>query len=85
MIEKLRMETVPRTWLHDGWLMEQLASQGVAILFVSSELEEVMSMSDRILVMHEGQIMGELDRDQMTEESIMQLATGNVESAISDT
>lgn len=62
-------------------LMEDLAKQGVAILFVSSELEEVMGMSDRTLVMHEGQITGELSRDQLSEEAIMQLATGNTEAA----
>ena len=39
-------------------LMEELASQGVAILFVSSEMEEVLGMSDRTLVMHEGRITG---------------------------
>jgi ribose transport system ATP-binding protein len=57
-------------------LMEELAGRGVAILFVSSEMEEVMGMSDRTLVMHEGRITGELRRDQLSEESIMQLATG---------
>ncbi|MDG2129276.1 MAG: sugar ABC transporter ATP-binding protein [Fuerstiella sp.] len=59
-------------------LMEELAEQGVAILFVSSEMEEVIGMSDRTLVMHEGRISGELTRDELTEEAIMQLATGNV-------
>ncbi len=56
-------------------LMEQLASQGMAILFASSELEEIIGMSDRVLVMHEGRITGELSRDQASEESIMRLAT----------
>ena len=59
-------------------LMEELASQGVAILFVSSEMEEVLGMSDRTLVMHEGRITGELTREQLSEEAIMQLATGNL-------
>ncbi|MDG1894159.1 MAG: sugar ABC transporter ATP-binding protein [Fuerstiella sp.] len=59
-------------------LMEELAEQGVAILFVSSEMEEVLGMSDRTLVMHEGRITGELTRDELTEKAIMQLATGNV-------
>lgn len=59
-------------------LMENLAREGVAILFVSSEMEEVIGMSDRTIVMHEGQITGELPHDQLTEEAIMQLATGNV-------
>ena len=57
-------------------LMEKLAADGVAILFVSSELEEIIGMSDRTLVMHEGQITGELDRSELTEQSIMNLATG---------
>ena len=57
-------------------LMEELAERGVAILFVSSEMDEVLSMSDRTLVMHEGRLSGELNRDQLSEEAIMQLATG---------
>mgnify|MGYP001252949499 CR=1 FL=1 len=58
-------------------LMEELARQGVGILFASSEMEEVLGMSDRIMVMHEGQISGELLRDEISEEAIMQLATGH--------
>ncbi|MEL6105071.1 MAG: sugar ABC transporter ATP-binding protein [Planctomycetota bacterium] len=58
-------------------LMEQLAASGVGILFVSSEMEEILGMSDRTLVMHEGNITGELSRSELSEESIMQLATGN--------
>ncbi|MFT5324443.1 MAG: ribose transport system ATP-binding protein [Planctomycetaceae bacterium] len=58
-------------------LMEQLAEQGVAILFVSSELEEILGMSDRAIVMHEGRISGELMRDSLSEESVMHLATGS--------
>ena len=57
-------------------LMEQLAADGVAILFVSSELEEVLGMADRAFVMHEGRLAGELPRDQLSEEAVMQLATG---------
>ncbi len=57
-------------------LMEELAREGVAILFVSSDLEEVLGMSDRALVMHEGRITGELTREQLSEEAVMQLATG---------
>ena len=62
-------------------LMEQLAASGVAILFVSSEMEEVLGMADRALVMHEGTITGELSREQLSEEAIMQLATGNQAAA----
>jgi len=60
-------------------LMDQLAGRGVAILFVSSELEEIISLSDRALVMHEGRIAGELSRAELTEEAVMRLATGDVE------
>ncbi|PQO38225.1 sugar ABC transporter ATP-binding protein [Blastopirellula marina] len=57
-------------------LMEELARKGVAILFVSSEMEEILGMSDRVLVMHEGTLAGELSRDQLSEQAIMTLATG---------
>ncbi|MEC7555830.1 MAG: D-xylose ABC transporter ATP-binding protein, partial [Planctomycetota bacterium] len=64
-------------------LMEELAARGVAILFVSSEMEEVLRMSDRALVMHEGKITGELHREVLAggegEESVMKLATGVVQ------
>jgi ribose transport system ATP-binding protein len=56
--------------------MEMLARQGVAICFVSSEMEEVLGMADRVLVMHEGALAGELSREQLSEEAIMRLATG---------
>ena len=62
-------------------LMEDLAASGVAVLFVSSEMEEVLGMADRALIMHEGAITGELSRDQLSEEAIMQLATGNQAAA----
>jgi ribose transport system ATP-binding protein len=61
--------------------MEELAGRGVAILFVSSEMEEVLRMSDRTLVMHEGRITGELRRDELSEEAIMRLATAHTASA----
>ena len=57
-------------------LMESLAESGMAILFVSSEMEEVISLSDRVLVMHEGSLTGQLSGDDINEESIMNLATG---------
>ena len=60
-------------------LMEELAAQGVAVLFVSSEMEEILGMSDRTLVMHEGRITGELARSDLSEEAVMQLATGYTE------
>lgn len=57
-------------------LMEELAAQGVAVLFVSSEMEEILGMSDRALVMHEGRLSGELARGELSEEAVMNLATG---------
>ena len=59
-------------------LMESLARSGMAILFVSSELEEILGMSDRVIVMHEGRITGELKRNELSEEAVMHLATGGV-------
>jgi ABC-type sugar transport system ATPase subunit len=57
-------------------LMHQLAADGVAILMISSELTEILFMSDRILVMRQGRIAGELARKDATQEAIMALATG---------
>ena len=55
-------------------LMNQLTSQGVAIIMMSSELPEVLGMSDRILVMHEGRIAGEFSREDATQEKILSKA-----------
>jgi ribose transport system ATP-binding protein len=57
-------------------LMNELTDRGVAIIMVSSELPEVIGMSDRILVVHEGKINGELARNEATQEKIMTFATG---------
>ena len=57
-------------------LMNQLAEKGVSIIMISSELEEVMGMSDRVMVMHEGRSNGTLDVAEATQEKIMALATG---------
>ncbi len=57
-------------------LMNRLAAEGKAILMISSELPEVLGMSDRILVMRQGAITGELPKDGATQEKIMALATG---------
>ena len=57
-------------------LMNSLAEEGVAIIMVSSDLPEILGMSDRILVMHEGECTGILDRADATQEKIMALATG---------
>ena len=57
-------------------LMNRLAESGVGIIMISSELPEVLGMSDRILVMHDGRLAGELSREDATQEKIMSLATG---------
>jgi ribose transport system ATP-binding protein len=59
-------------------LMNQLAAQGVAIIMVSSELPEVLGMSDRILVLRGGRLTGELQRSTATQEKIMEYATVGV-------
>ncbi len=58
-------------------LMRQLTDKGVAILMISSELPEILGMSDRILVMNEGRIVGELSPTEATEARIIALATGS--------
>lgn len=65
-------------------LMNKLASSGMAVLFVSSDLEEIRGISDRVLVMHEGRLTGELNRTELSEEAIMQLATGQTKEAITN-
>jgi ABC-type sugar transport system ATPase subunit len=57
-------------------LIDDLARDGMAILLISSELEEVLSMSDRVLVMREGRINGEFARSEATQEAVMTAATG---------
>ncbi|MDK2811695.1 MAG: inositol transport system ATP-binding protein [Petroclostridium sp.] len=57
-------------------LMSKLAQQGKAVIMISSELPEILGMSDRILVMHEGKITGELDRFEATQEKVLEYATG---------
>jgi ribose transport system ATP-binding protein len=57
-------------------LMRSLAAQGSVILMISSDMEEVLNVSDRIAVMHEGEIAGVLDRADCNEENVMQLAVG---------
>ena len=57
-------------------LMHALAARGVAIMMISSDMEEVLGVSDRIAVMHEGRISGELGREEFSEEAVMQLAVG---------
>lgn len=57
-------------------LMNDLTNEGVSIIMVSSELPEILGMSDRVMVIHENSVAGILDREVATPESIMTLATG---------
>ena len=60
-------------------LMRALADRGVAILMISSDMEEVIGVSDRVAVMHEGAITGVLGRDELSEAAVMRLAVGAVQ------
>ena len=57
-------------------LMNELAKKGMAIIMISSEMQELLGMADRILVMHEGEMMGELKKEDATQEKILELASG---------
>ena len=59
-------------------LMRTLAGEGVSIIAISSEMEEVLGISDRIAVMHEGKLTGTLERAQFSEQAVMRLATGTI-------
>jgi ribose transport system ATP-binding protein len=63
-------------------LMRTLADDGVVIIMISSDMEEILGVSDRIAVMNEGQITGFLDRDRFNEESVMRLAVGGNANAV---
>lgn len=56
-------------------LMNKLVQKGVGIIMISSELPELLAMSDRIIVMHEGRITGELSREEATQEKVLKLAS----------
>ena len=57
-------------------LMNDLTKEGISIIMISSEMEEVIGMSDRIIVLHEGRISGTLDRENFSQERIMRYASG---------
>ncbi len=56
-------------------LISELANRGVAVIMVSSELPEILGMSDRVMVMHEGRITGILEKDEADQETILSLAS----------
>ena len=62
-----------------GELINQLAAKGIAVIMISSEMPEVLGISDRILVFSEGRITGELKREEFSQELVMQYATPHKE------
>ena len=62
-------------------LMSELAQNGLAILMISSELPEILGMSDRIAVMHSGTVAGILNRADATQENILEMALGHNKQA----
>ena len=58
-------------------LMRDLSDNGVAVLMISSDMEEVVGVSDRVAVMHSGEISGILERANLSEHNVLQLAVGN--------
>jgi ribose transport system ATP-binding protein len=65
-------------------LMSQLAQAGMGIIMISSELPEILGMSDRIVVMHEGSVAAILDRAEATQERIMAYASGQMQQRMED-
>ena len=59
-------------------IMEDLLSQGKSIIMISSELPEVMGMSDRMMIMHQGKVTGILKREEFSEPSILTMAVGGM-------
>ena len=62
-------------------LMNELVESGKSILMISSEMEEMLGMSDRIIVLHEGRVSGELQKQEFSQEKVLELASGIVEGA----
>lgn len=59
------------------YLMDNLTRQGISIIMISSDMEELLGMSDRIVVLSEGNIAGELSKDQFSQVAVMELASAN--------
>jgi rhamnose transport system ATP-binding protein len=66
-------------------IISDLAASGLGIVLISSDLPEVLAMSDRILVLHEGRVTAEIPRERATEEAVMFAATGqNPEDGVTE-
>jgi rhamnose transport system ATP-binding protein len=61
--------------------MGELAADGLAIIMVSSEIPEILGMSDRVVVMREGRMVGTFDRADLSPEALVRAATGNIKAA----
>ena len=57
-------------------LINRLAAEGCAIILISSEMEEMLGMADRIIVLSEGQMMGTVEKEDFSQEKILKLASG---------
>ena len=57
-------------------IINQLAEEGASIIMISSEMPEIIGMSDRVLVMREGKVMGELNKNEISEENLIKLSMG---------
>ncbi|MEO2047620.1 MAG: sugar ABC transporter ATP-binding protein [Pirellulales bacterium] len=66
-------------------LIFQLAESGMGVMMISSEMEEIVGISDRVIVLHEGRIAGELMGDQINEEKILALAVGSADAELCPT
>lgn len=56
--------------------INDLAAQGIAVIIISSEMEEIIGMCDRVLVMRQGKIVGELEKAEITENNLIHFAMG---------
>ena len=65
-------------------MISKFAAQGMAVIMISSELPEVLGMSDRIMVMHEGRVTGVLDRSEANQVNIMSLASSQVAPPVAE-
>ncbi len=63
-------------------MINDLAAQGLGVILISSDLPEVLAMSDRILVMREGRVTAEFSRDEATQDKIMLAATGGLKQGV---
>lgn len=57
-------------------IMNRLVKEGKSIIMISSEMPELIGMSDRIIVMHQGSVSGELTKEEVSQERILEMASG---------